>query len=76
MNPRNKLEEIKISENCKVNIFISMDETSYILQINYLDGKFISEKSFANNFNGIASMEEVKNFYKSENDVKRYFGII
>ena len=76
MNLKSKLEEKAISENCSLNTYITYDETNYVLEINYLDGKFISEKQFANNYIGIAKMEEAKDLYRNEEDVKRYFGLI
>lgn len=76
MNLRSKLEEKKISDDCFLNTYITYDEQNYVLEINYLDGKFIAEKIFTNDFNGVANMEEVRNNYESERDVKKYFGII
>lgn len=76
MNLKSKLEEVKIGESCFLNTYISHDELNYILEINYLEGRFVAEKQFPNDFNGIAYMEEVKSLYRSEDDVKRYFGII
>lgn len=73
---RSKLEEKKISDDCYINTYITYDEKTYILEINYLEGKFISEKIFPNDFNGIVHMEEVRNNYRTERDVQRYFGII
>ena len=76
MDLRSKLEEYKLSENCFLNTYITYDEKNYVLEINYLDGRFVAEKTFPNDYNGIGRMEEVKNQYRDENDVKRYFGII
>lgn len=76
MNHKSKLEEVKIGDNCFLNTYITNDELNYILEINYLEGKFVAEKHFSNDFNGIAYMEEVKSLYRNENDVKRYFGLI
>lgn len=76
METRSKLEEKKISTNCIIKTYITGDEKTYILEIDYLQGKFVSEKRFSNDFKGIASMEEVKNLYKSEHDIQSYFGII
>jgi hypothetical protein len=73
---KSKLEEKKISDGCSLNTYITYDEQSYILEINYLDGKFVAEKIFPNNYMGIAEMEEVKGHYRNENDIKRYFDII
>lgn len=76
MDQKSKLEQVKIGDNCFLNTYITNDELNYILEINYLDGKFVAEKQFSNDFNGIAYMEEVKSLYRNENDVRRYFGLI
>lgn len=76
MNLKSKLEEEKICDTCSLSTYITYDEKNYILEINYLDGRFVSEKIFTNDFNGISAMEEIKNQYRNEDDVKRYFGII
>jgi hypothetical protein len=74
MENRFKLEEKSICSNCTLSVFITDDEQNYILQINYRD-RFISEKIFTNDMDGVANMEEAKNLYKNENDIKQYFGI-
>ena len=76
MNLKSKLENYPLSDNCFLNIYITYDEKNYVFEIDYLDGKFVSEKQFANNYQGIAQMEEVKSQYRNEDDVKRHFGII
>lgn len=76
MSNKFKLEEKIICKNCVINTYIAQDEKNYILQIDYLQGKFISEKTFANDLNGIELMEETKNLFKTEYDIKEYFGII
>lgn len=76
MSNKFKLEEKTICKNCVINTYIAQDEKNYILQIDYLQGKFVSEKTFANDLNGIELMEETKNLFKTEYDIKEYFGII
>lgn len=76
MNLKSELEQKKISKNCFLKTYITYDEKTYILEINYLDGKFIAERSFHNNYNGIAYMEEVKNQFRTEEDIRKYFDII
>lgn len=73
MDLKEKLEEWTISDNCSINTYISYDEQNYILEINYMDGRFISEKLFPNNQSGVARMEELKHRYKCEEDVRKYF---
>ena len=76
MDLKSELEKIDISENCFLKVYINCDEQSYVLELNYLEGKFKAEKTFPNNIDGVAYMEEVKSLYRNENDIKRYFGII
>jgi hypothetical protein len=76
MEDKSKLEEKVISKNCIIATYITKDERSYVLQINYLQGRFISEKLFSNDLDGIELMEEAKELFKTEYDIKEYFGII
>jgi len=76
MNTKSELEKINISNNSFLKIYIKDSEEEYVLELNYLDGRFVSEKLFPNNIDGVASMEEEKGLYNNENDIKRYFGII
>ena len=76
MDLKSELEKVDISENSFLKVYIAIDEENYVLELNYLNGQFISEKFFPNNIDGVASMEEIKNLYRSENDIKRYFGLI
>ena len=71
MDLTTELESIQISDESFVKIHITCDEKIYVLEINYLDGRFVAEKQFPNNFNGIANMEETKSQFKCENDVRR-----
>ena len=73
---KNKLEQIKLSSECHLNIYITYDEKNYVLELNYQKSRFIAEKQFPNNFDGVARMENEKLKYRNEDDVKKYFGII
>ena len=48
MNLKSKLEEIKISNECFLNIYITYDEKYYVLEINYQKSLFIAEKQYPN----------------------------
>jgi hypothetical protein len=76
MTLKNKLEEIKITSDCYLNLFVAIDDSAYILEINYLDGQFVAERQFPVSPNGIEGLEETKSLYRNENDFKRHFGII
>ncbi len=71
-----KLESNRIGDNCYINIHITQNEESYIFELNYKEGRFISERVFPNTRDGVAAMEEMKDAYKNENDVLKYFGLI
>lgn len=74
MNLKSKLEEIEIvPDKCYLNIYIKMDESSYVLEINYMNGRFIAEKNFPVNERGVAAMEEAKSQYRNEADFQNYF---
>ena len=76
LNLKSKLETYQLSDNCVINTYITYDENNYVLEIDYMNGKFTAEKTFINNYYGIAEMEEVRTQYRNEDDVKKYFGII
>jgi len=74
---KNKLEEIEIVPNkCYLNIYIKMDESSYVFEINYMKDRFIAEKNFPVSEKGVAEMEEIKNKYTDEEDFQKYFNLI
>lgn len=73
---KTELESKEIAKDCFLRTYIAYDEKTYILQIDYKDGRFIAEKQFPNDYNGIVNMEEVKSQYRSEEDVKRHFDIL
>lgn len=64
------------SESSFMATYITSDEKTYVVEINYRNGKFVSEKQFPNNTEGVAQMEELRSLYRSEFDIQRYFGII
>lgn len=76
IDTKTKLECNKLSDKCFVNVYISKNETSYILELDYLNGRFVAQKIFPNSLDGVAYMEETRGLFKSEDDIKKYFGII
>lgn len=72
---KTELDSKQISKNCFLRTYITYDEKTYILQIDYKSGRFVAEKQFSNNYEGIVDMEEMKNQFRSEEDVKRHFDI-
>jgi hypothetical protein len=76
MGLKNKLEQLSLSNECHVSIYITCDEKHYILELNYQKNRFVAEKQYPNTLFGVAEMEHEKLKYRNEDDVKEYFGII
>lgn len=76
IDTKTKLESNRLSEKCFINIYISKNEKMYILELDYLNGRFVAQKNFPNSLDGVAYMEETRDLFKNEEDVKKYFGII
>jgi len=75
MDLKSKLEEKKISDQAKLVTYVSYDDEHLYFEINYLNGKFVSEKVFPNNYKSVELIEELKQQYRNEHDVKKHFGI-
>lgn len=73
---KSKIEEQQVCDKCVLTTYITHDENYYILELNYMDGKFISEKHYPNDYNGFQDMEMFRSSYKEECDVKKHFGLI
>jgi hypothetical protein len=71
-----ELEQQKIDHNCVIKTFLTKDERYYILQLNYMGGKYVAEKTYSNNMIGVGYMEEFKQLYRNEYDFKKYFGFV
>jgi hypothetical protein len=71
-----ELEQQKIDTNCVIKTFLTPDERYYILQLSYMDGRYVAEKSYTNDVVGVGYMEEFKQLHRSEYDFKKYFGFI
>lgn len=76
MQIKTQLDSNSFSKDCFVATYITPDEKTYIFEINYLDGKFVCERTFPNSREGVAAMEEFKCTYKCELDVRKHFGLI
>jgi hypothetical protein len=62
-------------ENLVITTLMDYNEEKIFLKVDYLDGKFIIEKQFRNNYIGIDEFEKTKNNLMSEESVKAYFGM-
>lgn len=71
-----ELEQQKVDNNCVIKTFLTTDEKYYVLQLNYMNGRYIAEKTYTNNIMGVGYMEEFKQLYRSEHDFKKHFGFI
>lgn len=75
MNNIKVIEEENVTDDLTVTTSIGYDEVSIYLTINYMQGKFTIQKSFRNNYIGLEEFEIEKNKFRTEEDVKKYFGI-
>lgn len=69
------IEENQITDNLKLTVSVTFDETKVFLDVDYLDGKFTLQKSFSNNFIGLEELAEAKSQFNTEESVKLYFGL-
>ena len=69
------IEKNKLSDNVLHKISISSDEESVFLVIDYMDGKFVIQKTFRNNPMGVSEMEAVMRSLDDEEKIKKYLKI-
>jgi hypothetical protein len=69
------IETKKISRDLKINILMSLDQSTMFLDIFYKEGKFRIQKSFTNNIFGIENMENTVKQFDTDEKVKGYFGL-
>jgi len=70
--PRRITEEVKISNNLKHTLAVSLDESEIYLKIEYMKGKFSIEKTAKNNIAGLEELEIAKNELDTESKVRLY----
>jgi len=75
MNNTKVIEEESVTDNLTVTTSIGYDEVSIYLTVNYMHGKFTIQKSFRNNYMGLEEFEIERNKFRTEEDVKKYFGM-
>ena len=66
-------EIVEISENLKHKFIISTLSTIFI--VDYLDGRFVIERTFQNNIAGSEEFEKAKSLLDTEDKVKKYIGL-
>lgn len=65
----------KINENLVHRFYESLDKSVNILEVDYLNKKFVIEKSFKNNYAGNEELQEKIKEFNTEDKVKQYFGL-
>lgn len=69
------IEEEDITDNLKLTISVTFDETKVFMDINYMDGKFTIQKSFTNNYIGLEELETIRKQFNNEEAVRSYFNL-
>lgn len=72
---RQQTREFDIDKDLKGSISISNDEAIVFLDINYMNGKFLIQKSFKNNNLGLLDLECNINRFDSVNSVRKHLGL-
>lgn len=71
-NYRTKLEQTKITDNLLHTLYLSADEDRVFLTVDYMNGKFMIEKSFTNNKMGLDELSIIKNQFNEEDKIRKY----
>jgi len=69
------LEQTRISEDLSYKIQISPDEEVVYLSVNFMNGRFIVEKTFRNNYNGLEKLKKSISLLNTEEKVIEYLKI-
>lgn len=67
------LETKVISDNIVQTTYMSPNEETVHLTINYMNGKYIIDKAFQNNYWGKKELEKVMKNFDTEEKVKKHF---
>lgn len=69
------LEKVQVSEDLVYKIQISPDEEIVYLNVNFMNGRFIVEKSFRNNYDGLDKLKKSISLLDTEEKVITYLKI-
>lgn len=72
---RNTIEQCVLTTRLVHKLQITTDEEDLFLIIDYMDGRFMIEKRFHNNFWGVEQMNVERNKFNTEEKVIQYLGI-
>lgn len=72
---RSTIEKRELTDNLIHKIQITTDEESLFLVVEYMDGRFIIEKNFKNNYIGLEAMNQTCEKFDTEEKIKQYLGI-
>jgi len=69
------LEEQKVTDNLKILVSLSLDETKVFLDVDFMKGVYTTQRTFTNSFYGWEDLEKTKLEFLDEELVKTYFGL-
>ena len=75
MDGSNILSEKDLSDNIHHKISISHDRVTIYLDVNYMDNKFSIQKSYMNNYFGLAKLDADISSFDSEEKIRAYFNL-
>ncbi len=72
---RSILEKNTLTDNLFYQLQMSSDEERIFLVVDYMDGKFIIEKNFKNNYIGLDLLDRECEKFNTEAKVTKYLGL-
>ena len=69
------IETRDLTDLLKHKIQLTTDEERIFLVVDYIDGRFIIEKGFKNNYIGLSKLERECERYDTEDKVIKYLGL-
>lgn len=63
----------KLDKELNLHVLLNYTSERFIVEFFSKDRKMILQKTFQNNFDGIAQMKKFENSFKSMKDLKKYF---
>ena len=69
------IEEIQITNNLKHTTYVAYDESKIFLEVNFMDGKYIIQKTFKNNYIELETYEKVRKDLDSDERIIEYLNL-
>ena len=75
MISRTVIEKSELTENLIHKVAVSSNEERVYLIVEYMEGHFVIEKTFKNNFTGLEMMRTVSERFDTEEKIREYLNL-